>query len=110
MIDLATRYLDFQLASPLVMSASPLSEDVDNLRRAEDAGAGAVVLQSPFEEQLTVESHDLDHHLSHHAYATAEALTYFPDATSYRLGPDAYLANYLKVLRSYALHDRSRTA
>src|SRR5689334_5558087 len=52
MIDLGTRYLGLEFASPLVMSASPLSEELDNIRRAEDAGAGAVVLPSLFEEQL----------------------------------------------------------
>ncbi len=93
MIDLSTRYLGLPLTSPLVMSASPLSEDVDNLRRAEDAGAGAVVLHSLFEEQMTIESHDLDRHLSHGTEAFAEALTYFPDMTDYNLGPEGYLAH-----------------
>jgi dihydroorotate dehydrogenase (fumarate) len=92
-IDLSTRYLGLPLTSPLVMSASPLSEDVDNLRRAEDAGAGAVVLHSLFEEQMTIESHDLDRHLSHGTEAFAEALTYFPDMTDYNLGPEGYLAH-----------------
>jgi dihydroorotate dehydrogenase (fumarate) len=91
MSDLTTRYLGFALRSPLVLSASPLSESLDAIRRAEDAGIGAVVLHSLFEEQLTIESHDLDHHLSHHAYSAAEALTYFPEPSAFALGPDAYL-------------------
>jgi len=91
MIDLSTSYLGLRLASPLVMSASPLAEDLDNLRRAEDAGAGAVVLHSLFEEQMLVESHDLDHHLAHGTHSFAEALTYFPEPTAYALGPDRYL-------------------
>jgi dihydroorotate dehydrogenase (fumarate) len=91
MSDLSTRYLGFELASPLVMSASPLSEDLDNLRHAEDAGAGAVVLHSLFEEQMLIESHDLDRHLSHGTHSVAEALTYFPDMTDYNLGPERYL-------------------
>jgi dihydroorotate dehydrogenase (fumarate) len=91
MIDLATRYLGLELGSPLVMSASPLSESLDNLRRAEDAGAGAVVLHSLFEEQMQLESRDLDHHLSHGTHSFAEALTYFPDMTAYNLGPEGYL-------------------
>jgi dihydroorotate dehydrogenase (fumarate) len=90
-IDLRTRYLGCTLASPLVLSASPLSEDVDNLRRAEDAGAGAVVLHSLFEEQLTIESTDLDRHLTHGTESFAEALAYFPDMTGYNLGPEGYL-------------------
>jgi dihydroorotate dehydrogenase (fumarate) len=91
MMDLATRYLGLELESPLVMSASPLSEHVDNLRRAEDAGAGAVVLHSLFEEQMQIESRDLDHHLAHGTHSFAEALTYFPDMTAYNAGPDGYL-------------------
>ena len=91
MTDLRTRYLGCTLASPLVLSASPLSEDVDILRRAEDAGAGAVVLHSLFEEQLTIESTDLDRHLTHGTESFAEALGYFPDMTGYNLGPEGYL-------------------
>jgi dihydroorotate dehydrogenase (fumarate) len=91
MIDLGTTYLGFTLRSPLVVAASPVSERLDLIRRAEDAGAGAIVLPSLFEEQLAIDSHDLDHHLSHHAYSVAEALTYFPEPAAFALGPDAYL-------------------
>jgi dihydroorotate dehydrogenase (fumarate) len=89
--DLTTTYLGFRLPSPLVMSSSPLGEDLDTIRRAEDAGAGAIVLPSLFEEQLLLESHDLDRQLSHHAYSVAEALTYFPEPAAFALGPEAYL-------------------
>jgi len=91
MIDLGTRYLGLELASPLVMSASPLSEELDNIRRAEDMGAGAIVLPSLFEEQLEIGSLDLDWHLVHGSHAHAEALTYFPDMTAYNAGPEHYL-------------------
>ena len=91
MIDLTTRYLGFTLASPLVLSAGPLTGELDTIRRAEDLGAGAVVLPSLFEEQLDIERTDLDHHLTAHAHAHAEATTYFPHPGDYALGPDAYL-------------------
>ena len=91
MIDLTTSYLGLTLQNPLVASASPLSEDLDNIRRLEDAGAAAVVLHSLFEEQITLESHHLDQYLSHGAESFAESLTYFPDMTDYNLGPDGYL-------------------
>lgn len=97
MIDLSTTYLGRTLRSPLVMSAGPLGEDVDAVRAAEDAGVGAVVLPSLFEEQLNVESHDLDRHLSHGTESYAEALSYFPDVGAYRLGPDAYLDHVARV-------------
>ena len=91
MTDLGTTYLGLPLKSPIVLSASPLSEDLDTIRQAEDAGAGAVVLHSLFEEQITVESHDLDRQLSQHAYSVGEALTYFPEPAAYARGPEAYL-------------------
>jgi len=91
MIDLSTSYLGLHLVSPLVASAGPLCEEVDNIRRMEDAGAAAVVLHSLFEEQIDLESSHLDRYLSHGTESYAESLTYFPDMASYRLGPDAYL-------------------
>jgi dihydroorotate dehydrogenase (fumarate) len=90
-IDLSTRYLGLRLANPLVASASPLCESLDNIRRMEDAGAAAVVLHSLFEEQIDVESHHLDRHLSHGTESYAESVSYFPDLHDYNLGPDGYL-------------------
>jgi dihydroorotate dehydrogenase (fumarate) len=91
MIDLSTRYLGLRLASPLVASASPLCESLDNIRKMEDAGAAAVVLHSLFEEQIDVESHHLDRYLSHGTESYAESVSYFPDLHDYNLGPDGYL-------------------
>jgi dihydroorotate dehydrogenase (fumarate) len=91
MPELSTRYLGLTLKSPLVASASPLSESIDSIRRLEDAGAAAVVLHSLFEEQITLESHHLDHQLSRGSESFAESLTYFPDMRSYALGPEGYL-------------------
>ncbi len=59
-MDLSTRYLGLELRSPLVASASPLTGDLDSLRQLQDAGAGAVVLPSLFEEQVTHELVELD--------------------------------------------------
>jgi len=97
MPDLTTTYLGFKLTSPLVPSASPLSKSVDNIRQMEDAGAGAVVLHSLFEEQINAESRVLDHFLTHSAESYAEALTYFPEPTAYRLTPDQYLEHIHKA-------------
>jgi len=97
MTDLTTDYLGFTLSSPLVASASPLCEDLDNLRRLEDAGAAAVVLHSLFEEQLARESEVLDRALSAGTDSHAEALSYFPDLASYNLGPEGYLEHVRKA-------------
>ena len=91
MIDLSTRYLGLALGNPLVASASPLMEDLDNIRKLEDAGVAAVVLHSLFEEQIELESHHLDRYLLHGTESYAESLSYFPDLDRYHLGPDGYL-------------------
>jgi dihydroorotate dehydrogenase (fumarate) len=91
MIDLTTKYLGMKLRNPIVASASPLGESLDNIRRLEDHGIGAIVLPSLFEEQLDIESETVDSDLSRGAEEFAEAVTYFPDLMTYNLGPDGYL-------------------
>lgn len=88
---LNTNYLGLNLRTPIVPSASPLSESVDNIRAMEDYGAGAVVLYSLFEEQIEHESHALDHYLTAGTDSFAESLSFFPDMGSYATGPDEYL-------------------
>ena len=90
-MDLRTEYLGLALESPLVPSASPLSQEIDNLKRMEDAGAGAVVLHSLFEEQIEQEARTLHHYLEQGTHAYAEALTYLPEPPSFRFGPERYL-------------------
>lgn len=90
-MDLTTRYLGMELRSPLVPSASPLCQRLDYIKRMEDAGAGAVVLHSLFEEQLTLEQYELHHHLSAGTDSYAEALSYFPEPDEFHIGPEQYL-------------------
>ncbi|MBX3747262.1 MAG: dihydroorotate dehydrogenase-like protein [Verrucomicrobiae bacterium] len=90
-MDLATRYLGLRLKSPLVPSASPLSEDLDNIKRLEDAGAAAIVLYSIFEEQIRLERHELHHHLTQGTESYPEALSYFPDPAELFIGAEDYL-------------------
>jgi dihydroorotate dehydrogenase (fumarate) len=97
MIDLTTHYLGMKLRTPLVPSASPLSQEVSSIRRLEDAGAAAVVLYSLFEEQLRQETLELDLHLNAGTESFAESLTYFPQASEYRLGPEGYLEHIRKA-------------
>ena len=77
------------LKNPLVVSASPLSADVGNIRRMEDAGASAVVLPSLFEEQIQVESNTLDHFLWQGTESFAESLTYIPNMAGTSWAPTA---------------------
>ncbi|AFZ59574.1 dihydroorotate dehydrogenase-like protein [Anabaena cylindrica FACHB-243] len=96
-MNLTTTYLGLELKSPLVPSASPLSQEIDNIKLMEDAGAGAVVMHSLFEEQLILEKYELHHHLTHGTESFAEALTYFPDITNFRIGPEEYLDHIRKA-------------
>lgn len=96
-MDLSTRYLGLNLRSPLVPSASPLSDDVAIIKRMEDAGAGAVVLHSLFEEQLTREEEALQHHLMYGTDSFAEALTYLPEPHEFPVGPEEYLSHIRKA-------------
>lgn len=91
MSDLTTRYLGLALKSPLVASASPVCESVPNIRELEDAGVGAVVLPSLFEEQLELESNALDDDLWRGAESFPESQSVLPDLQDYNLGPDGYL-------------------
>jgi dihydroorotate dehydrogenase (fumarate) len=91
MIDLSTTYLGLPLHCPLVCSSSPLCQDLEMLRRMEEAGAGAVVLHSLFEEQIELESTDLDRFLEQGSESFPEATSYLPDMADYNLGPDGYL-------------------
>lgn len=100
MIDLSTTYLGLKLTTPLVASASPLSRDVDGVRRLEDAGASAVVLYSLFEEQLRLEEMELDYHLNAGTESFPESLTYFPGASEFHTGPEGYLKHIRKCKSS----------
>lgn len=90
-MNIQTTYLGMTLRSPLVVSACPLSESVHNIRQMEDAGAGAVVLYSLFEEQIRQEQETLFERLSAGTDSFAEALTSFPEPIIYHAGPDQYL-------------------
>ena len=101
-MDLSTSYMGLSLPSPVVASASPLNSSLDNLRRLEAGGAGAVVLPSVFEEQIQREQELLDALIDRGAESFGEALSYFPSATSY-----AYdTANHLTLVEraARALH------
>jgi dihydroorotate dehydrogenase (fumarate) len=96
-MDLTTKYLGMHLRTPLVASASPLSQEISGIRALEDAGASAVVLYSLFEEQLRQESQSLEDHLNAGTESFAESLTYFPQPREFRAGPDEYLKHIVQA-------------
>ncbi|MGO9776627.1 MAG: dihydroorotate dehydrogenase-like protein [Terracidiphilus sp.] len=91
MIDFSTQYLGLKLSGPIVVSSTPLSENIDNVKRMEDSGASAIVLVSLFEEQLALESKALDEDLSRGTDSFAESLGYLPDLRDYRMTQEVYL-------------------
>ncbi|MFQ6040735.1 MAG: dihydroorotate dehydrogenase-like protein [Candidatus Poribacteria bacterium] len=96
-MDLSTKYLGLHLKSPLIASASPLSREIDNIKKLEDAGAAAVVMYSLFEEQVMHQENELDYYLTRGTESFAEALTYFPPMEEYNLEPDMYLEHIRKA-------------
>ena len=96
-MDLQTTYCGLKLKSPLVVSASPLSEELSNIKFMEDSGASAVVLYSLFEEQLTMDAHALHYHTTEWSESHAEATSYFPEPDEYKLGPEEYLEHIMKA-------------
>jgi dihydroorotate dehydrogenase (fumarate) len=90
-MDLTTNYLGMVLKNPIVVSSSPLSHNVDSIRRLEDAGAAAVVMYSLFEEQIGFDSYYIDYHLTQGIDSYAESISYFPDMQNYNIGPDEYM-------------------
>jgi dihydroorotate dehydrogenase (fumarate) len=96
-MDLAVSYLGLDLPHPLMAGASPLCWDMDAVRRLEDAGASAIVMQSLFEEQITREQFGTIMDMELHAESFAEAISYFPTADEMKMGPDNYLDGILKI-------------
>lgn len=91
MADLSTQYLGLKLPHPLVPGASPLADDLDGVKRLEDAGAAAIVFRSLFEEQIALEAMSDVMHLDSHGESGAEATSYFPSPHAFALGPFQYL-------------------
>ncbi len=97
-MNLETRYLGIPLKNPLVPSASPLTSELDTVKKLEDAGASALVMYSLFEEQITHENQALDHFLSTSGESYAEALSYFPEPEAYHnLHAEDYLEQVQKL-------------
>ena len=97
MAKLETTYMGLKLKNPIVPSASPLSRNLDDIKKLEDAGAPAVVLYSLFEEQIALESGELSHLLKEGAASVADAEAYFPTKLDYPRDPDAYVEHIRKA-------------
>ena len=96
---LGTSYLGLSLRSPLVASASPLTGDADSARRLADAGVGALVLPSLFEEEIVAEEVGFARALELGAELQGEAASYFPMMTLATVA-DQYLASLERIKKA----------
>jgi dihydroorotate dehydrogenase (fumarate) len=96
-MDLSTTYLGFELPNPLIPGAGPLADDLDTVRRLEDAGAAAIVMRSLFEEQIAFEEEATFALTEAHGYSHGEAGSYFPPPDTFALGPDEYLEHIRRI-------------
>jgi len=90
-MDLRIRYLGFELPHPLMPGASPLADDLDTVRRLEDAGAAAIVMRSLFEEQLAIEQAALTQPMDRYEDVWPETFSLVPERGTFSIGPDDYL-------------------
>lgn len=94
---LSTTYLGLKLKSPIMPGASPLVDNLDNIKRLEDAGAAAIVMHSLFAEQIEGNQVAFDRHIERWQDNFAEATSFFPSTEGYSLGPEEYLGQIAKI-------------
>lgn len=96
-MDMSTNYMGFDLPHPLIPGASPMVDDMDTVRRLEDAGAPMIVMHSIFEEQLVQEEMYVDWTIMQGEDSSGEASGYLATPYNFILGPDAYLKQLRKI-------------
>ena len=96
-MNLNTSYLGFKLPHPLMAGASPMVDDLDTVKRLEDAGVSAVVMHSLFEEQITREQLGTILDMELNSGNSPEALSYFPEPSEFHLGPENYLEQVRRI-------------
>ncbi len=96
-MNLATNYLGLPLKNPFMPGASPLVDDLDLVRRLEDAGAAAIIMHSLFEEQITLENRACAHHVERHENSFSEALDFLNEPDDFALTSDQYLGQLRRI-------------
>jgi dihydroorotate dehydrogenase (fumarate) len=99
-MDLSTKYLGFDLPHPLMPGSSPLADDLDTVRRLEDAGAAAIVLRSLFEEQIVGDELATFRAFAGTSESHAEATTYMPEPDVFALGTHDYLEQIQRIKKA----------
>ncbi len=102
-MNLTTKYLGIELAHPLMVGASPLSDDLDQVRQLEDAGSAAIVMPSLFEEQIEQEQVSSMHAFDSPMESFAEAMSFLPEPEAFILGPDEYVEQVRQIRQAVDL-------
>jgi dihydroorotate dehydrogenase (fumarate) len=102
-MNLTTSYLGLNLAHPIIPGASPLCDNLDQVRRLEDAGAPAIVMHSLFEEQILQEgiAHQLFRESVEEGFS--EAASFFPAPSEFVFGPEQYLEQIARIKKAVAI-------
>ena len=101
MIDLKSDWVGLPLASPLVVGASPLTNDIEALRRCIEHGAGAIVMHSLFEEQVVAEQIAVHRFIDSHVDMDAEAQSFLPQSQIFGIGSSPYLASLRNLVQTF---------
>ncbi|MBI5498046.1 MAG: dihydroorotate dehydrogenase-like protein [Deltaproteobacteria bacterium] len=96
-MDLSTKYMGFDLPSPFMPGASPLADNLDTVKRLEDAGASAIVIRSLFQEELTQEEQHWQSNVRVHELSHPEARSYLPPTDMLKQGPEEYLEKVQRI-------------
>lgn len=102
-MNLTTTYLGLKLANPILPGASPMVDNMDTVRRLQDAGAPAFIMHSLFAEQIEGNAAAFDRHVGRWEESFAEASSMFPDTSDYALGPEEYLERLATIKRATGL-------
>jgi len=102
-MDLSTHYMGLKLSNPFMVGSSPLVKEFDTVKRLEDAGAAAIVMNSLFEEQIIAEEQAAAGAIDAHTDSFGEALSYFPRVDEYRFGSEEYLHQVQQIKKAVAI-------
>lgn len=102
-MDLTTEYLELTLSNPILPGASPLADDLDTVRRLEDAGAPAIIMRSLFEEQINLEAKVMARDVGAYEFSSAEAASYLPSTGDFVMDSETYLAQISKIRRAVGI-------
>ncbi|MCX6346768.1 MAG: dihydroorotate dehydrogenase, partial [Actinobacteria bacterium] len=98
MADLKTRYMGIELKNPIIIGASNLSDNIENVKKLQDAGVAAIVYKSLFEEQIELETLQISEQIEEYSERNAEMVNIFPEFK--HVGPEEHLSKLKKLKKA----------